>query len=43
MTVTHKYMAGEHMVWPDGIVYKCLDDNTVCGPDTLPGSWGVQT
>lgn len=25
------YMAGEYMVWSDGIVYKCMADNTVWG------------
>lgn len=35
------YQDGEYMVWTDGQIYRCNTDNTVWGPDTLPGAWEV--
>lgn len=35
------YQGGEYMVWTDGQIYRCNTDNTVWGPDTLPGAWEV--
>lgn len=35
------YRDGEYMVWTDGQIYRCNTDNTVWGPDTLPGAWEV--
>lgn len=35
------YQDGEYMVWTDGQIYRCNTDNTVWGPDTLPGAWDV--
>lgn len=34
------YMAGEWCLWEDK-PYKCVTDNTVHDPGTLPGSWEV--
>lgn len=33
------YRMGEWMIWTDGAVYRCKVDNTVHGPDALPGAW----
>lgn len=35
------YQDGEYMIWTDGQIYRCNTDNTVWGPDTLPGAWEV--
>ena len=35
-----RYMAGEWCLWVDK-PYRCVVDNTVHDPDTLPGSWEV--
>lgn len=35
------YQTGEYMIWSDGQIYRCNTDNTVWGPDTLPGAWEV--
>lgn len=35
------YQTGEYMIWTDGQIYRCNTDNTVWGPDTLPGAWEV--
>lgn len=35
------YQSGEYMIWSDGQIYRCNTDNTVWGPDTLPGAWEV--
>lgn len=33
------YQSGEWMIWTDGNAYECIANNTVYGPDSLPGSW----
>ena len=33
------YNVGEWMIYTDGIAYKCKQDATVWGPDTLPAAW----
>jgi len=33
------YMAGEWMIYTDGIAYMCRQDGTVHTPDVLPGAW----
>lgn len=35
------YQTGEYMIWSDGQTYRCNTDDTVWGPDTLPGAWEV--
>lgn len=37
------YQAGEYMRWADELIYKCLADATVHGPDVLPSAWEVAT
>lgn len=33
------YNIGEWMIYTDGIVYECLQDATVWGPDIVPNAW----
>lgn len=35
------YLAGEVMIWSDGLVYRCKEDGMVWGPDEVPGRWVV--
>lgn len=35
------YMAGECVVWTDGSIYRCRDDNTVHDPAALPSAWEI--
>lgn len=35
------YMAGEWMIYTDGLAYRCMQDNTVHAPDVLPSAWGA--
>lgn len=35
------YNSGEWMIWTDGLAYKCKQNATVWGPDTLPDAWEV--
>lgn len=34
------YMAGEWMIYTDGLAYRCMQDNTAHAPDVLPSAWG---
>lgn len=36
------YQAGEYMRWTSELIYKCLADATVHGPDVLPSAWEAQ-
>lgn len=33
------YQAGEYMRWTDGVIYRCLENNTVHDPAALPTAW----
>lgn len=33
------YQEDEYMAYTDGIVYRCKANDTIHGPDTLPGAW----
>lgn len=33
------YQPGECMAWTDGQIYKCLAEDTVHAPDTVPEAW----
>lgn len=35
------YMAGEWMIYTDGLTYMCKQDHTVHAPDVLPSAWEV--
>ncbi len=36
------YQQGEYMVWTDGSLYRCKQDNTVWSPEELPTAWENQ-
>ena len=36
------YQQGEYMVWTDGSLYQCRQDNTVWPPTELPTAWEKQ-
>jgi hypothetical protein len=43
MYAEDKYMSGEYMIYEDGNIYKCLEDNTTWSPIDTPTRWQKTT